>query len=326
MLPDPLSPDSILPWENELEIETAEADLPGVSIVIPIFNSANFLEKTLRSLMCNDLTGVELILMDGGSKDNTDEIVAHYRDIFTIAVSEPDHGQSDAINKGYAQATKPILYWLNGDDIILPNALVAVRRAFRDNPGTEVVVGNAYMTEKDFTPIRHFIFSTEKLKFDYLLDYAAHHLVQPSVFFSRTAWDLAGPVKVEQHYAMDADLFLGMAKAFEILYLPVDIGYSVYHEDCKTRDKRAESITELALVQASHGGMAEARKTLDILVELFNDAETRAETPATNTVRPSYDTGDYGILMRRMLALEDGCDKNNRLLLEADIKKTDNHV
>ena len=119
-LPDPLSPQSILPWEAGLTIEQAEPDLPGVSIVIPIYNSGAFLEKTLRSLMCNDLSGVELILMDGGSNDNTAKIVEHYKNIFSVIVMEKDKGQSDAINKGYDRATQPILYWLNGDDIILP--------------------------------------------------------------------------------------------------------------------------------------------------------------------------------------------------------------
>ncbi len=274
MLLDPRDANARLPWEDGLKIETGEADLPGISIVIPIYNSGAFLEKTLRSLMCNDLTGVELIVMDGGSKDDTGEILDHYRSLFAVCVSEPDRGQSDAINKGFTRATQPILYWLNGDDIILPNTLNAVRAMFRDHPDTHVVVGDAYMTEIDFAPIRHFTFEGQKLSLAYLMDYAKHHLIQPSVFFTRTAWDAIGPVKEEMHYAMDADLFLGMAKSYPFRHLPLDIAYSVYHEDCKTRDKRAESITELALIQARHGGFDEARATLDLLVDLYNQAVT----------------------------------------------------
>ena len=316
MLPEPLSPSARLPWEEGLERIPAAPDLPGVSIVIPVFNAGAFLEKTLRSLLCNDLTGVELILMDGGSTDNTAAIVAHYRDIFAIAVSEPDRGQSDAINKGFARATQPILYWLNGDDLILPNALGPIRAAFRDDAEAQVVVGDAWMTEKDFTPIRHFRFSPETLGFEHLLDYAANHLVQPSVFFTRTAWDAAGPVKEELHYAMDADLFLGMAARYRFRHLPVDIGYSVYHEACKTRGKRAESITELALVQARHGGLDQARRTLDILVELFNAAETRAAEPQAAPRAPQ------GMLERRMQAMEEEIEKNRALLIDLDMKLT----
>ena len=317
MLPKPLSPAARLPWEEGLKIEPAEPGLPGVSVVIPIWNAGNFLEKTLRSLLSNDLTGVELILMDGGSTDNTAQIVDHYRAIFAVAVSEKDKGQSDAINKGFARATKPILYWLNGDDLILPNTLNAVRRAFRDNPGTEVVVGNAYMTEKDLKPIRHFVFGAEKLKFSHLLNYAQHHLVQPSVFFSRKAWEAAGPLKLEQHYAMDADLFLGMAKRFAFRHLPLDIAYSVYHEDCKTRGKRGESITELALVQASHGGLEEARRTLDILVQMYNEASSR---PAQRAQVPASLRGSEEVLRQRLQSMEQTIAKNRQALLDLDLE------
>lgn len=316
MLPEPRRQDSVLPWEEGFVLDKAEDDLPGVSIVIPIYNSGEFLEKTLRSLMCQDLTDVELILMDGGSTDDTADIVEKYKDIFSVVVMEKDRGQSDAINKGYARATKEILYWLNGDDIILPNALVAVRRAFRDNPGTHVVVGDAYMTEKDFTPIRHFQFSPEKVTFKYLLDYAAHHLIQPSVFFTREAWDAAGPCKEEMHYAMDADLFLGMASRYDFLHIPVDIGYSVYHEDCKTRGKRAESITELALVQTAHGGQEEARATLDILVSMFNESEAKAEAPGAPSALAETLAG------QKLSALQRAVEKNRTLLLDLDIEVT----
>lgn len=317
MLPEPRRADSVLPWESDFVLDQSEDDLPGVSIVIPIFNAGEFLEKTLRSLMCQDLSGVELILMDGHSTDDTVDIVDTYRDIFSVIVMEKDRGQSDAINKGFARATKEILYWLNGDDIILPNALVAVRRAYRDNPGTHVVVGDAYMTEKDFTPIRHFQFSPEKVKFKYLLDYAAHHLIQPSVLFSRAAWEAAGPCKEELHYAMDADLFLGMASKYEFLHIPVDIAYSVYHEDCKTRGKRAESITELALVQSAHGGQDEARATLDILVSMFNERVEKAEAPKAPSALAETLAG------QKLAALQEAMEKNRALLLDLDIEVTE---
>lgn len=312
MLLDPLDPDARLPWEDGLKIETAEDGLPGVSIVLPIFNAGKFLEKTLRSLMCNDLTGVDLIVMDGGSSDDTARILSHYADLFTICVSEPDRGQSDAINKGFRQADQPILYWLNGDDIILSNTLNAVRRSFAAHPETHVVVGNAYMTEADFAPIRHFTFEGGKLGFDYLLDYAAHHLIQPSVFFTRTAWEAAGPVKEEMHYAMDADLFLGMARAFPFRHLPLDIAYSVYHEDCKTRGKRAESITELAMVQAAHGGLDQAKKTLNILVDLYNKAIAVPEE--------KFETANARVLQRKISAMEAEAMENLRRLITTDLR------
>lgn len=312
---EPYNITAVLPWEAETILNKADANLPGISVVIPIYNSGNFLEKTLRSLLCNDLTGCEIIVMDGGSRDCTQEILRHYRDMFAVCVSERDEGQSDAINRGFALATKPILYWLNGDDIILPNALTKVREFYAAHPQTDVVVGNAFMTEIDFRPIRHFVFSPEKLKFDYLIDYASNHLVQPSVFFTRGAWEKTGPLKKELHFAMDADLFIGMSKEFPFRHFNCDIAYSVYHEECKTRGKRAESITELALVQAAHGGLQYARKTLDILVAVFHQLEE-----ASQLAKERQGCKNCGILEQKIEALTAEYNKNLELALMAEIE------
>lgn len=273
--PPPLDASSLLPWESGFQLEQAPAGLPTLSVVVPIYNAGRFLEKTLRSLLCNDLSGVEIIVMDGGSTDNTPAILNHYRDMFAHVQSGRDAGQSDAINKGMERASGEILCWLNGDDLFLPNVLNAVRARFAARDDCDVVVGNASMTELDLRPIRRFVFSQEKLRLSALLDYARNHLVQPSVFFSRRAWDRAGPVALDLHYAMDADLFLRMASQFVLHHLDRDIAYSVYHEHCKTRAARAESITELAMVQARHGGMNEAQGTLALLVDLHRAAERR---------------------------------------------------
>ncbi|MDD2464769.1 MAG: glycosyltransferase [Desulfobulbus sp.] len=312
-LPIPRSEAATLPWEQGLTIEKETKQLPTVSIVIPIYNAGHFLEKTLRSLLCNDLNGVELLLMDGGSTDDTMEIVEHYRNMFTFVFSGKDEGQSDAINNGFKKATGKILYWLNGDDIILPNTLNPIRRYFGKHSKCEVLVGNAFMTEIDFTPINHFVFSAEKLTFKYLLNYAKHHLIQPSVFFTRKAWDTSGPLDIHDHYAMDADLFIGMAKAFTLNHIDLDIAYSVYHEACKTRGARAESITSLALVQAKHGGLQECRETLNILVSLYRQLEEESENG-------SRKNSQIKVLEAKLSALTKHQQKQKDLLLQTDLE------
>lgn len=307
----PLNPGSVLPWEDR-PVEKNPSGLPGVSIVIPIFNAGKFLEKTLRSLLQNDLTGCEVILMDGGSTDNTEEIVDHYKDMFTAIVMEKDEGQSDAINRGFEKASHDILYWLNGDDLILKNVLGKVRRRFAQGD-VDVLVGNASMTELDLSIINHFVFSDEKLKFEHLLDYASNHLVQPSVFFSRKAWETCGPLDLSMHFAMDAHLFIGMSKHFRMRHIDLDIAYSVYHQDCKTRGQRAESIAELAYVQSRHAGAEEARKTLGLLVDLFNNQAGGAETGDEVTQCQSCD-----VVRAQMLAQSEELRKNKDLLLKID--------
>jgi len=322
MLPDPLDKAAILPWEADFELTPAGSECPGVSIVLPIFNAGKFLEKTLRSLLCNDLTGIEIIVMDGGSTDNTPAILNHYREYFSVCVSAPDRGQSDAINRGFHKASQPILYWLNGDDLILPNVLGRVRRRFAQSDKPDVIVGDAYMTELDLTPINHFRFSNERLTFDHLLDYASNHLIQPSVFFSRRAWEQCGPVSERLHYAMDADLFLSMSARFRMIHLPIDLAYSVYHEDCKTRGHRAESISELALVQARHGGFDVAQSTLNILVEMFN-ARERERSNREVPVQTTRDTDSGSRVYRlRIEAMEKRLKRKMQLLLSEDLQNT----
>lgn len=319
MLPEPLDINSKLPWEDDTVIEVAPDTFPALSIVIPIYNAGRFLERTLRSLFLNDLNQIEIIVMDGGSTDGTDLILEHYIKYFDICISERDRGQSDAINKGFEHASGPILYWLNGDDLILPNTLRAARKAFMEEESADVVVGNAYMTELDLTPIRHLKLTSEMLRFDYLIDYASNHLIQPSVFFSRRAWDACGPLQNDLHYAMDADLFLEMSSRYEFIHLPIDIAYSVYHEDCKTRNKRAESILELGLVQAKHGGFLEARRTLNLLADMYNKATKQL---AHSHTQGQSECGRCALAARKLKAIEVEVERNKRILLAGDRRKS----
>ena len=260
--------------------------------------------------------------MDGGSTDNTETILHHYQEFFSVCISAADAGQSDAINRGFRKASQPILGWLNGDDLLLPNVLTAIRARFHEVDKPDVVVGDAYMTELDLKPIGHFQFSSEKLQFEYLLDYASHHLIQPSVFFTRRAWDTCGPVAEDLHYAMDADLFLSMSARYEMVHLPLDVAYSVYHEDCKTRGKRAESITELALVQARHGGLEAAKKTLDILVAMFNEANRMPSDAALDVVESQQPCPNCRISNMKAEALEQRLKQKMRILLEMDLRNS----
>ena len=308
---EPLLPSAILPWEtDDFVLDPADETLPTLSLVMPVFNAGATLERTLRSLALNDLQGVEIIVMDGASTDATPEILAHYGDLLDIVVSEPDRGQSDALNKGFARATGAIFGWLNGDDLLLPNTLNAVRAAFRDDPDAVVVVGDAAMADLDLKVSHSFRTASDELTFDRLLNYAENHLIQPSVFFTRAAWEEAGPLDESLHYAMDADLFLTMARTMRMVHLPVEVAYSVYHEGAKPRRHRAASITELALVQARHGGFAEARHSLDILVGLYNEALAGRGPRAEGA-------GDSALLAQRLAAMEAEVEKNKRLLLGA---------
>ena len=95
---------------------------PKISIVMPSYNQVQFIERSILSILNQDYSNTELIIIDGGSEDGTIEIIKKYEDKITLWISEKDQGQSDALNKGFKHCTGEIYGWLNSDDIYLPNA------------------------------------------------------------------------------------------------------------------------------------------------------------------------------------------------------------
>jgi len=113
-------------------------ELPLVSIVTPCYNSGRFLEQTIESVLSQDYPRIEYLIVDGGSSDNTREIVQRYRERLQFH-SEPDRGTADAINKGFRLSSGTIFAYLNADDIYLPGAVSTVVREFLEHEETAVI-------------------------------------------------------------------------------------------------------------------------------------------------------------------------------------------
>src|SRR5512134_129792 len=122
---------------------------PKISIVTPSFNQGKYLERTIRSVIEQDYPNLEYIIIDGGSTDESVEIIRKYEKHLAYWVSEPDRGQSHAINKGFDRATGEIFGWLNSDDWYVPGALKAVAEAFAANPEAGAVVGAGEMVDEE---------------------------------------------------------------------------------------------------------------------------------------------------------------------------------
>ncbi len=106
---------------------------PKISIVTPSFNQVEYIEETIRSVICQGYPNLEYIIIDGVSTDGSVEIIKKYEDYLTYWVSEPDRGQAHAINKGILKITGDIFGWINSDDLLLPNSLSKVAKTYQDN-------------------------------------------------------------------------------------------------------------------------------------------------------------------------------------------------
>ena len=191
--------------------------LPKVSIVTPSFNQAPFLEQTLRSVLEQDYPNLEYIVIDGGSTDGSLEIIQKYADQLAYWQSQPDQGQTDAINQGFDRASGEILAWLNSDDLLLPGAVSAAVRALHEHPEAAMVYGDALLINAEGKTIGKFPAAQtdyRKLRRGYV------HIPQQASFFRADLWRQVAPLDVSFYFAMDYDLWVRLAALAPLVYVP----------------------------------------------------------------------------------------------------------
>jgi glycosyltransferase involved in cell wall biosynthesis len=181
-----------------------------ISIIIPSRNQAEYLEATLRSVVEQSYRDTEIILIDGGSTDGTVDLIRRHAAHLAYWVSEPDHGQADAINKGLARMTGEVWMYLNSDDLLLPGALARIAAAF-DDPAVMWVGGAADVFDQTGA-IGEIIPRLPDNKRDYLSPWRrAHKYVFPfsgACFMRGKIYQAIGPFDPALHYSMDIEYYL----------------------------------------------------------------------------------------------------------------------
>jgi glycosyltransferase involved in cell wall biosynthesis len=203
-------------------------DLPLVSIVTPSFNQARYIEATIQSVLSQDYPRIEYLIVDGGSTDGTVEIIKKYqgsgrgtppvqRHPIHWWVSEPDQGQTDAINKGFGRAQGQILAWLNSDDTYEPGAISAAVKYLLEHPKVGMVYGDCNFISEAGKLIGKF----GSAQTDYrLLRQGYVHIPQQTMFFRADLWKQVGPLDPSFYFAMDYDLWTRLAARTELKYVP----------------------------------------------------------------------------------------------------------
>jgi hypothetical protein len=221
-----------------------------VTVVVPSYNQGEYLEDALRSIAEQDAT-TEIIVMDGGSKDDSVEILKRWSDRLAFWRSAPDGGQAAAINEGIKRGSAPYVCWLNSDDLLEPGGLRALIAALEANPSAPVAYGGvADLHEESGTRKDVWVepFDEDRLAVRCIIS-------QPGAVVRRRAWEEVGGVDASLHLAMDYDLWWRLYRRFGVLvHVPKTVAVNRTHKATKTRNNRVAHYSEAMAVVRRHYG------------------------------------------------------------------------
>ncbi|MBI4882834.1 MAG: glycosyltransferase [Actinobacteria bacterium] len=227
------------------------SDLPWVTIVTPSLNQGPFIRQAIESVLAQTYPNIEYIIMDAGSTDETATVVADYRDRL-LFISEPDRGQSHAINKGWRMAKGTILSWLCADDFLVPSAVAQVVEQFERHPEASFVFGGCETIDLRDLPtgvMLPVVPDTWKLIHGY--DYVP----QPSAFASRAAVEAVGFVDESLHFGMDWDLFMRLSLHGPVVPISALLSTARIYPETKSSSGGYRRWRELVGIMRRHGEM-----------------------------------------------------------------------
>jgi glycosyltransferase involved in cell wall biosynthesis len=239
---------------------------PLVSIITPSLNQVAYIKQTLRSVADQDYANIEHIVVDGGSTDGTLEILRRWNGQW---ISEPDGGQADAINKGFALANGQIVTWLNSDDFYVATDVIS-RVVAEFLAGAQVVTGSGYFTDAGGTRTKQWPRANlRRLGYRDLL--SRDTVLQPATFFRA---ELALPLDTSMHWAFDWEMFIRLRQRTSFTVIPIPLAAYRVHPGGKTVTGGAKRKRELLRVmQRYRGRHSPASIALALLVPLYSAAD-----------------------------------------------------
>jgi len=221
-LPQPPRSKKRWPWMEEspqlADVMPGGDPWPKISIVTPSYNQGRFIEETIRSVLLQGYPNLEYIVIDGGSTDNSAEIIKKYEKWLAYWISEPDRGQSHAINKGFEKATGLIYTWLNSDDTYMSSGIETAVKFLLEHPDVSMVYGDCNIINESSEVVDKIIGHQFDLK--NTLIHVRHGIPQPTVFLRREVLGKVGPLDTNLHMAMDLDLWIRISLSFKMRYIP----------------------------------------------------------------------------------------------------------
>jgi len=215
-------------------------NLPLVSIITPSYNSADFIEETIQSVLSQSYPRIEHIIIDGESKDDTIDIISKYLDRL-IFISERDEGQTDAINKGMNLASGDIIAYLNADDTYLPDTVEIVVNFLLKNPDVMMVYGDYIVMNQEGKSL--FTVKPGNFHLEDLITLNSK-IGQPAVFLNREAVKIVGNFDEKLEIIMDLDYWIRMGLNFNVGYVPRIIAKFRVHPQSKSKREGFFRVTD----------------------------------------------------------------------------------
>jgi glycosyltransferase involved in cell wall biosynthesis len=213
-------------------------ELPRISIITPSYNQAAFFRKTLDSVLDQNYPNLEYIVIDGGSTDGSTDILREYSSRLVYWVSEPDEGQSHALDKGFTRSTGEIMTWLNSDDVLLAGSLHTVGEIFARYPQIQWLTGQpANLDVHDQLRVS----PLKTGRFGALIRHRWYHgrglgfIRQEGTFWRRSLWEkIGGSLDQAKHYAMDDELWRRFAQHAQLVTVDMPLAAFRTHPQQKT--------------------------------------------------------------------------------------------
>lgn len=256
-----------------------------ISIVTPSYNQGDYLEETIESVLSQGIPGLEYIIMDGGSTDQSVEIIRKYEKHLAYWQSQPDGGQTHAILEGFRRSSGQVLAWINSDDSYEPGTLAKVKREFESDPQLQFLYGDYSLLFQDGRKV-----AKPKISFDFNISLLAFLMIpQPSSFWKRSLYDAVGGLNPRYQYAMDYDLFLRFGRHLKdhpnaIRHLQDLLAQFRVHEESKSVSLQARFLPEYEAIRTQFGvparGLAfEVRRKLELFRALLRFRHERGFVP-----------------------------------------------
>lgn len=230
------------------------SDAPTISVVTPSYQQGRYLERTIYSVISQNYPCLEYILQDGGSTDETQAVLERFAPSLHHCTSEPDDGQADAINRGFAHSGGEIMAYLNSDDLLLPGSLAYIARYFAAHPDVDLVYGHRILIDEHDRQIGRWVLPPH----DPSVLPVADFIPQETMFWRRELWERAGgQIDASLSFAIDWDLLLRFQEAgARMVRLPRYLGAFRVHDEQKTAREQTRCRAETEMLQRRMLGRA----------------------------------------------------------------------